>query len=156
MKTTVYVETTIPSYYFDKRSELANDIQRTRQWWDEERSSYECFLSVVVVDELGEGVYPHQADCLMLVADLPRLEITEDVLEIADVYWARQLMPRLPVRDALHLAVASYYRMDVLLTWNCRHLANANKFPHLARLNQTLGLSVPQLVTPMQLTTWEE
>ena len=65
-------------------------------------------------------------------------------------------MPRLPVRDAFHLAVTSFYRIDVLLTWNCRRLANANKFPQLMRLNQSLGLSVPQLVTPLQLPAWED
>ena len=156
MKTTVYVETTIPSYYLDRRPELAQDIERTRQWWDHERDSYECFLSAVVIDELSEGDYPSRTDCLALVADLPRLEVTQDVLEIAEVYWNHRLMPRLPVRDAFHLAVTSFYRIDVLLTWNCRHLANANKFPQLMRLNQSLGLSVPQLVTPLQLPARED
>ncbi len=156
MRLTVYIETTIQSYYFDDRPELLRDISRTRQWWDHERQDYECFISAVVLDELSEGEYPHQDDCLGLVVNVPRLEINEDVLEIAEVYWAHRLMPRLPVRDAYHLAVASLYRMDVLLTWNCSHLANANKAVHLTRLNQRLGLSVPQLVTPHQLQPWKE
>jgi hypothetical protein len=65
-------------------------------------------------------------------------------------------MPRQPVRDALHVAITSYYRLDFLLTWNCRHLANANKARHLRELNLEIGLSIPQLVTPDQLQPWED
>lgn len=78
------------------------------------------------------------------------------MIEIADVYQARQVMPRVPVRDALHLALASFYRMDYLLTWNCRHLANANKFKQIENVNQGLGLAVPLLVTPYQLRPLED
>ena len=51
MKPTVYIETTIPSYYCDHRPALAADIARTREWWDQERADYECFVSLVVLEE---------------------------------------------------------------------------------------------------------
>jgi predicted nucleic acid-binding protein len=156
MRPTVYVETTIPSYYHDHRRALAADIARTREWWDAERHLYECFASAIVSDELNEGEYPNKQSCLELIADIPRLEVTREVLEIAEVYWEHKLMPRLPVRDALHLAIASYYQVQVLLTWNCRHLANVNKTQHLTRVNRLLNLPVPQLVTPVQLQRPEE
>jgi hypothetical protein len=60
-------------------------------------------------------------------------------------------MPRSPVGDALHLALASYHRCDFLVTWNCKHLANAGKFAHIRRVNGLLGLFVPLLVTPLEL-----
>lgn len=60
-------------------------------------------------------------------------------------------MPANPAGDALHLAVASVQRCDFLVTWNCRHLANANKFGHIRRVNTLLGLYVPTLVTPLEL-----
>jgi hypothetical protein len=59
--------------------------------------------------------------------------------------------PADPGGDALHLALASYHRCDFLVTWNCRHLANANKFGHIRRVNVLLGLFVPALVTPLEL-----
>ena len=52
---------------------------------------------------------------------------------------------------ALHLALASYYKCEFLVTWNCQHLANANKFGHIRRVNAMLGLFVPALVTPLEL-----
>ena len=93
---------------------------------------------------------------MQLVNGLPELAITEEIEQIAVVYQARRLMPHVPVRDALHVAIASYYRMDFLLTWNCKHLANANKARHFRELNLEMGLYVPQLVTPDQLQPWED
>ena len=156
MKPTVYIETTIPSYYCDERPALAAEIARTREWWDQERQEYECYISAIVLDELNEGNFPTQPDCLALVKDLPLLAVSQEVADIAVVYQARRLMPKTPVRDALHLALASFYRMDYLLTWNCRHLANARKTVHLEKLNTQMGLSVPRLVTPDLLRRLEE
>ena len=119
MKPTVYIETTIPSYYCDDRNDLMHDILRTRQWWDEERGDYECATSLIVIEELDGGDYPARAECLKLVESLPLLEITTEVLEVAKVYQAERLMPRHPAADSIHLAIASWYRMEYLLTWNC-------------------------------------
>jgi predicted nucleic acid-binding protein len=156
MKPTVYIETTIPSYYHDKRPELAANIARTRQWWERERSDYECFISQVVLAELSVGEYPNKQHCLALVEDMSVLAITDEIERVAAVYRAQKLMPRLPSRDSLHVAVASCYRMDFLLTWNCLHLANANKAKHLRELNLEMGLSIPQLITPDQLQPLED
>jgi hypothetical protein len=60
-------------------------------------------------------------------------------------------MPADAAGDALHLALASFHKWDFLLTWNCQHLANANKFAHIRRVNGILGLFVPTLVTPLEL-----
>jgi predicted nucleic acid-binding protein len=156
MKPLIYIETTIPSYYCDNRSELAADIARTREWWDGEREGYECFISAIVMEELSVGAYPTQAECLALVAGLPLLEVNQEVLDVADIYRVRGLMPQNPAADALHLALASCYRMDYLLTWNCRHLANVNKARRLEEINERIGLSTPRLITPHQIYPWEE
>jgi hypothetical protein len=79
------------------------------------------------------------------------LGIPDKVADIIDVYLANHLMPHGRVGDALHLALASYHKCDFLLTWNCRHIANANKFEHIRILNSRLGLFVPALVTPIEL-----
>lgn len=60
-------------------------------------------------------------------------------------------MPQKDTRDALHLAFASVYKVDVLLTWNCAHLANVNKKEHMKKMNAALGLFLPEIVTPLEL-----
>ncbi len=135
---------------------MAGEIARTREWWNRERGDYECFISSVVLDELSAGNYASQAACLELVKGIPILDINADVLEIAAAYRARRLMPQDPAADAAHLALASHYRMEYLLTWNCRHLANANKARHLEALNVQMGLGAPRLVTPHLLQPLED
>lgn len=97
------------------------------------------------------GAYDTREACLELLKGLPLLAILPPIAEIVEGYFAHQLMPRDPAGDALHLALASYYRCDFLVTWNCRHLANANKFDHIRRVNGILGIHVPSLVTPLEL-----
>lgn len=88
---------------------------------------------------------------LELVRGLPLLTIEPAIIEIVQAYVRYKLMPADPSGDAMHLALASYHKCDFLVTWNCQHLANANKFGHIRRVNTMLGLFVPALVTPLEL-----
>ncbi len=151
MKATVYLDTTVPSYYVDERKEVWLHIQRTRRWWNFERRHYEVYISEFVIVELEEGKYPGRAKALSLVRRLPRLAVDSDIKEIASVYLAHRLMPSTDVRDALHLAIASRYKIDYLLTWNCAHLANAHKRRHIRVINTRLGIWTPEIVTPLEL-----
>jgi hypothetical protein len=158
MKRIVYIETSIPSFYFEVRTEPEMVAQRnwTREWWDKQRDHYQLVTSLAVIEELEGGDYPNKDQVLALVADIPMLKIPMEVLEIVETYINRHLMPTHPKGDALHLAIASFHSCDFLLTWNCNHLANANKFAHIRRINTLLGLFVPTLTTPFELLSWEE
>jgi predicted nucleic acid-binding protein len=152
-KPRVYIETTIPSVYHTTRTTPPMVAQRdwTRRWWDEAGERYELVTSNAVIDELSGGEYPSRAAALHLISGLPILTFSPAISEIVRTYFAHRLMPYDPAGDALHLALASYHRCDFLLTWNCRHLANANKFGHIRRVNNMLGLYVPVLTTPLEL-----
>jgi len=130
--------------------------QWTRTWWDECSDQYSLVTSVAVLDELERGDYPSKKDALKLINTLPLVPVEEAVADIVGGYIRHKVMPHDPVGDALHLALASYHRCDFLLTWNCRHLANANKFAHIRRVNTLLGLYVPLLVTPLELLGGKE
>jgi hypothetical protein len=84
---------------------------------------------------MERGDFEVREDCLSLLDGLPILRIDQAVVEIAETYIRHHLMPGDPVGDAMHLALASFYRCNFLATWNCRHLANPNKFDHIRRLN---------------------
>ncbi len=154
----VYVETTIPSFYCEVRSDPEAVARKnwTQHWWDFKRAAYDLVTSVAVLDELAYGDYAAKEQALSLIGNLPLVTIETPVLEIVETYIRRSVMPADPVGDALHLALASYHKCDFLLTWNCRHLANANKFRHIQRVNSILGLYVPDIVTPLQLLGEEE
>ena len=157
MKPRVYVETTIPSFYYEQRPEASMVARRdwTREWWDAYRMNYDPVSSIAVIEELQEGEHPAKHDALALLASLELLVINDTIIEIVDTYIEHRIMPRDPRGDALHLAIASYHRCQFLLTWNCAHLANANKIEHIRHINNMLGLYVPALVTPMELSEEE-
>lgn len=148
----VYVETSIPSYYHELRTDPEIVVLKnwTQHWWDFKREEYDIFTSEAVIRELENGDYPTKADALSLLQGIPVLDIEPAIAEIVEAYIQHHLMPANPAGDALHLAIAPYYRCDFLLTWNCKHLANANKFAHIQRINVLLGLFSPRLVTPLE------
>ena len=154
MKPTVYVETSIPSFFYETRegAQFVAMRQWTQEWWEHEAKNYHGVTSDAVINELQTGNHPYKKEKLHLLKNTPLLDITPQIEEIVEVYLTHFLMPKNDVGDALHLAIASYHKIDFLLTWNCKHLANANKQAHIRRINERLNLFTPALVTPYELT----
>lgn len=153
MKPKVYIETSIPSFYHENRTSSDAIARRdwTHEWWESKRSFYEIVSSEAVEAELERAPNPKKQLCLDFLAQFPLLAVDKPVIEIVNFYIQSKVMPANAKGDALHLALASYYHCDYLLTWNCKHLANANKFGHIRRINSTLGLYIPILITPIEL-----
>lgn len=153
MRPAVYLDSTIPSYWLDPESQdpvyLARHLS-TRRWW-QTIHGYRVFISQVVIDELQEGRADRATQRLELVQEIQLLDINPDCSQAAKFYAQHFAMPGKNVRDALHLALASFYRIDYLLTWNLAHLANARKRRHIEALNMILGFATPIICTPEEL-----
>ena len=156
MKEKVYLDSTIPSYYFDKRESLTTFIEITRSWWSEMSDDYDLFISDAVLQELNEGNYPRKDEIIKFVSKIPLLPTVDNIELIVEFYIENYVMPKSLVGDAAHLAYASYYGIEYLLTWNCNHLANANKRRHIRIMNGRLGLSTPEIITPLELFKEED
>jgi hypothetical protein len=127
MKKRVYIETTIVSYLTAKPSRdliMAAHQQVTREWW-EHRRVYDLRVSQFVLDEAGDGDPEAAARRLAALLDIPVLADSLDARALAKALIGEGLLPRMAGIDALHLAMATVHEVHVLLTWNCRHLANA-------------------------------
>lgn len=151
MQKRIYIETTIPSSYYTLRTDEESLIrqQLTRQWWDEYAETFTLTSSAAVAEELRRGIEQITHDRLALLEGIEIFEPTIEIAEIAQIFIDRLIMPREPQGDALHLAIASFHQVDAILTWNCAHLANPNKFDFIKRINQELGLETPKLTTPL-------
>lgn len=160
MSARVYVETTIPSFYFEIRSdpEIVAHRDWTREWWDNYRQHYSLVTSIPVIEELEEGEHPKKPEVLCLISALPILPIEDPIQEIVAAYIEHQLMPSEPPGDAIHLALAAYHRCQFLLTWNEAYLESASKFEtmRLRHLNTLLGLHTPVITTPIELIALRE
>jgi predicted nucleic acid-binding protein len=154
-KPRVYVETTIPNFYYETRTqpELVARREWTREWWSDAAQRYELVTSFTVFAELSRG---RPADLVRLrmelLSGIPLLLSYPKISKTVQTYLRHKLMPSKPTpADAIHLALASHHDCDFIVTWNCRHLANPNKASHIRRINSALGLHVPELVTPEEL-----
>jgi len=126
-------------------------IETTQKWWDEEHNNFDIWISEEVLNEISEGNYPRKNEIFSLVSTIPVLLPDRRIVDIAQIYLDNYIMPQVLKGDALHLAYASYYQIDFLLTWNCNHLANANKRKHIRTINTRLNLPTPEIVTPLEL-----
>lgn len=113
--------------------------------------NFDIWISEETLNELAAGRYPHKSHALEFASKLKVLPPDENIVEIAQIYLDNFVMPQVLKGDAIHLAYASFYKIDFLLTWNCNHLANANKRRHIRRINTKLNLPIPDIVTPLEL-----
>ena len=146
MRQSIYLDTSVVSAYYDDRIPYQRDI--TRQWWETVSGTYDVLISEVVLMELGRAEEPKRSKFLALVKDLPQLAGDDEITQTARGYVQAGIVPERYLPDAFHIAYASCYRVDYLVTWNCSHLANVKKRRAVALYNTSAGLFVPEIVTP--------
>jgi predicted nucleic acid-binding protein len=151
MKPSVYFDSTFFSFYFDDRVESQHRRDITIDWWNSQRHFFSPYTSPFVIDEISNPVYPNWEKVSALAQTIPLLTPSDEIEGIINLYLEHKLMPQDDAGDAAHLAMASFYEIDYLLTWNCIHLANANKTNHIRTLNLRMGLLTPEIITPEQL-----
>lgn len=146
----IYIDTSIPSSYYTLRTdnESLTRQKATQEWWNKYQDVYTLATSTIVVLELSRGEHAVKESRLNLIKDIKLIESSSEILGIVQIYIDRLIMPQDPFGDAHHLAIASFHKLDVLLTWNCLHLANPNKFDAITQINRELGLQTPKLTTP--------
>lgn len=151
----IYVETSIVGYLtarsasdvvFQARQEL------TRRWWKQRREGFDLYISQLVLDEAGAGDPTAAADRLRLLGGLPLLGESAEADRLADLLIARHLLPAKAAVDAQHVALAATAGVDYLLTWNCKHIANADLLPALYETLRAEGFSPPLIVTPEEFS----
>lgn len=153
MKPTVYIESSIPSYLTARPSrdliKMAHQ-QITREWWDR-RDRFELFISDAVIQEISQG-NPEAAERRLASVDgLASLGFDDSVRNFAKELLSENLLPEKALLDAIHIAIAAINGTDFLLTWNCKHIANATMRPKIERKCRLAGLVPTVICTPDQL-----
>lgn len=153
-KPTVYVETSVVSYLTARPTAdlLAAAWQKvTLDWWETRRSRFDLYTSEVTVHEAGRGDPEAGARRLAALADVPLLPLTDMVDSLAMELVRNAAVPAKALNDALHVAVAAVHRVDYLLTWNYRHLDNAETKPAIRETCAQHGHVAPEICTPREL-----
>jgi hypothetical protein len=148
------LETTFISYLVARPSHdviVAGHQQTTQDWWANRRSQFECFVSQVVIDESSAGDPNEVQKRLAIIADLPALDLSTETEALAEAILRSRVLPTRAARDAAHIGVATVHRVDYLLTWNCKHLANAQIMRKIEPVCTTIGYRMPLICTPEEL-----
>lgn len=151
---TVYVETSVVSYLRQEpRTQIVMAARQllTRQWWDEDRGNYRLVVSQLVIDEVSAGDPALAAERLRALDGIPLLPLDPGIAEIAGEIMSRSILPEKARTDALHIATVAYHRIQYLLTWNCRHIANARILPRIHAVLSDLSLPIPVICTPEEM-----
>jgi hypothetical protein len=150
----VYIETTVVSLLMANPSRdvlIAGQQQATRDWWQLRRAGFECITSDETRAEAARGDAEQVRLRLGVLAGLPSLTIMPEIENLAVELLRTGALPAVARSDAIHLAVATTARADYLLTWNCRHLANAQILRRLEREATRFGWNLPTVCTPLEL-----
>ncbi|MBS4099065.1 MAG: type II toxin-antitoxin system VapC family toxin [Sulfuricella sp.] len=153
MKQTVYIETSVISYLAARMSRdlvVAGHQQITQEWW-ELRDDCELHASRLVVVEAMKGDHGASARRLELLHGIPHLAMTPQVETLVVALMEAAALPEKAVEDAFHIALATVHGMDFLLTWNCKHIANAIKRGVIERVCEMAGYAMPVICTPEEL-----
>lgn len=154
MRGKIYVETSVISYLTSRLSRdliVAGHQQITQEWWANQRDKFELSVSQTVLEEIAGGDQEAAQQRLSVIESLPLQEITQEAIALAKDLVRLGPLPEKAAVDALHIAIAVTNKVDYLLTWNCKHLANAALRSRIERVCRARGYDPVVICTPEEL-----
>ena len=151
---TVYLETSVVSNLTARPSN--NIVNMARQiiscdWWDAAQGVLDIYVSPLVAEEALKGDARAAERRMAFLKPIKALNYGARERLLARRFLELAALPLKSYDDALHIAIATYYNLDFLVTWNCKHICNPVKLPQIVQICTDNGLKCPQIVTPKQL-----
>ena len=153
-KKKVYVETSVISNLTARPSHNVTDAamqMQTLNWWAFAPERYGLFASRLVLEEASRGDVEAAKRRVELVNELQMLTIDDSAVNLAEKLLEATAVPRNSFDDALHIAIAAINKMDFLVTWNCKHIANSETIPIIAHVCESAGYRCPIICIPPTL-----
>ena len=154
MSSAVYFESTNISHLISRPSRdlvAASRQAITAEWWLNSKSQFEVYISALVIEEISGGDAIAASQRMHAAADIPSVAITEEAQVLADVLLTSKAVPANSARDALHIAIAATQGAEYLLTWNFKHINNAETRGRIVRVGEEQGFRCPVLCSPEEL-----
>ena len=150
-KKSVYLETSFISYLTSRPSRdivAAGRQTLTHEWWETQRDQFTLYISELVVSEAKQGNPEAATERLAILANLDLLHITEAISGLAHKLIENHAIPEVAIADAVHVSIAAANGIDYLLTWNCKHIANAHCMEMIYQTCLMNDYKPPLIVTP--------
>ena len=153
-KKKIYVETSIISYLAARPSASIQDAARqlsTHEWWENESRRYDLYVSQAVWKEASRGDADAAARRMKILDGMSELTADDNALMLATAFIEGHAVPKEYPDDALHIAIAAVGGMDYLLSWNFKHITNADTIPIVQRICLEKGYRCPMICTPQMM-----
>jgi len=153
-KPTAYLETSVLSYLAARPSRdviVLAQQQLTADWWENQKDNYNLYVSTVVVEEASSGDTEAARKRVSLLTGVTVLAVDDESIKLAARLVEQKAIPPKAVQDALHIAVACIHRVEYLLTWNYKHIANATMRESINQICRAAGYEPPVICTPVEL-----
>jgi hypothetical protein len=125
--------------------------QIIQHWWKHERHNYRLAISTLVREEISRGDPIASAKRLQAIQGIEVLEINREIRNLADMLVKKNMLPSKSKDDAIHIAATSFYGIDCLLTYNCKHISNINTIPQIQDTIKSAGYRCPIITLPQNL-----
>ena len=154
----LYLETSVWNFVFAEDAPEKQDV--TVEFFKKvKQGEYDVFISQAVLNEIDKAGEAKKRQLMQLIKECnpQMLDITQEAVDLSKEYLSQKIIPEAKAEDALHVAVASVFEMDAVITWNNRHLANLRKMEKINGINLREGYSKHiELVNPMEVITDED
>jgi hypothetical protein len=154
----VYVESSVISYLTARLSRDVVTSARqniTSEWWESCRNLYDLYISELVIEEISSGDTSAANARLALTENIAVLVATDNARELAKTLLTKKAIPATSVEDAMHISIAAVQGVDFLITWNFKHINNANTRQRIESVIQAAGYTCPVLCSPEELISDE-
>lgn len=155
-KLTLYIETSVPNYLFAK--DVPRERKITKKFFRKiKEGKYKVLTSNAVVEEIERTPnLKKRHNLLKVISGIPTFSVSDRAREIAEIYIAIGIIPVRYRPDALHIAIATLNKVDILVTWNMDHLANPITRIKVREENEKLGLKIIEIATPEEVMASEQ
>ena len=154
MRKSIYIETSVISYLAARPSKslIASAWQQiTSEWWETQRERFDLCVSELVISEAEQGDVHAAEKRLNFLNGIPVLPVVDEAIQLADRLIVEGVLPKKAADDAMHISLAAVHGVDYLLTWNCRHIDNAETKPLFRSICAVIGHQCPEICTPQEL-----
>lgn len=154
MKQSVYIESSVISYLAARPSRdvvIAARQAVTLDWWENHRHRFDLFVSELVEEEVSRGDAEAAELRIQMVAGIEKLASSDAAERLTEHLMSKRAVPAGSEEDAAHIAIAATHGVDYLLTWNFKHINNAEKKANIEAVVESCGYACPQLCSPEEL-----
>ena len=150
----VYIESSVISYIASRPSRdivIAARQAISHDWWENHRQKFDLRVSALVEEEVSRGDTFASQRRVELIENIPSLAISYEATNLAELLVTQHAIPEGSEEDALHISIASSQGVDFFLTWNFKHINNAEMKSKIVKTVESCGFVCPQICSPEEL-----